>query len=93
MKRLLIGLVVTIAIVAGIAYAMRTTIVLRMMDRLVADAVANDRPIPVGPMTAGVITWFLVDSTASLAAGLPGNVVLNVSFLAFFAVPLVKLRR
>jgi len=62
------------------------------LDRLVVHAVTRGQPVPVGPMGAGVVTWFLVDSGDSLAAGLPGNVVLNVLFLGFFSVPLLRLR-
>lgn len=45
------------------------------------------------PMLVSVAAWFLVDSTASLIAGLPGNVVLNIGFLVLFVPPLVELRR
>jgi hypothetical protein len=34
-----------------------------------------------------VLTWFTVDSTASLAAGWPGNVVLNLGFAAMLLTP------
>ena len=37
--------------------------------------------------------WFVVDCVGSLAAGLPGNVVLNVLFLALFVPPLRALER
>lgn len=40
-----------------------------------------------------VIAWFVVDSTASLVAGFPGNVVLNVGFLGLLLPPLLVLRR
>jgi hypothetical protein len=39
----------------------------------------------------GIIAWFIVDSSASFAANIPGNVVLNVLFLVMFAPPLVRL--
>ena len=45
------------------------------------------------PMLVAVVAWFVVDSTASLLAGFPGNVVLNVGFLALLLPPLVVLRR
>jgi hypothetical protein len=35
-----------------------------------------------------VCTWFAVDSSASIAAGVPGNAVLNIVFLLMFVVPL-----
>jgi hypothetical protein len=37
---------------------------------------------------ASVISWFVVDGIGSTLAGAPGNVVLNVVFLALFTVPL-----
>ncbi len=36
-----------------------------------------------------IVIWFLLDSTASFAAGLPGNVLLNLGFLALFLFPLL----
>ena len=45
------------------------------------------------PMLLAVVAWFAVDSAGSLVAGLPGNVVLNLGFLALFLPPLVTLRR
>ena len=36
-----------------------------------------------------VVTWFLVDSTGSLASGAWLNVVANLAFLALFLVPLM----
>lgn len=44
------------------------------------------------PMLIAVIAWFVVDSTGSVAAGLPGNVILNIGFLVLFLPPLTKLR-
>jgi hypothetical protein len=37
---------------------------------------------------ASVVSWFVVDGIGSTLAGAPGNVVLNVVFLALFTVPL-----
>ncbi len=45
------------------------------------------------PLLVSVVVWFVVDSTGSLVAGLPGNVVLNTGFLAMFVPPLVLLLR
>ncbi|MEO0599979.1 MAG: hypothetical protein AAF211_00995 [Myxococcota bacterium] len=42
-------------------------------------------------MLSGLVTWFVVDSAGSLAAGLPANVVLNTVFLGLFLVPLLSL--
>lgn len=41
---------------------------------------------------ASVLVWFVIDSAGSLAAGWPGNVVLNVVFLVALLVPLTTLR-
>lgn len=45
------------------------------------------------PMLASVLVWFAIDSSGSVAAGLPGNVVLNTGFLLVFVPPLVVLWR
>ena len=44
-----------------------------------------------GLLAAGL--WFVVDSTGSVAAGVPSNVVMNCIFLATFAVPLLLVKR
>ena len=44
-----------------------------------------------GLLAAGI--WFVVDSTGSVAAGVPSNVVMNCIFLATFAVPLLLVKR
>jgi hypothetical protein len=44
-------------------------------------------------MLIALIAWFVVDSTGSFLADIPGNVVLNVSFLVLFVPPLLALRR
>ncbi len=41
------------------------------------------------PMLVGVLSWFAVDSVASIAAGFTGNVGLNVVFLLLFLPPLL----
>ncbi|MCP3938225.1 MAG: hypothetical protein GY708_22990 [Actinomycetia bacterium] len=45
------------------------------------------------PMMVSILVWFVVDSTGSVVAGLPGNVILNTGFLAVFLPPLISLRR
>lgn len=40
-----------------------------------------------GLFVASVLTWFAVDSTASLAAGWPGNVLLNLLFTVLLLAP------
>ncbi len=40
-----------------------------------------------------LIVWFLIDSTGSILAGLPGNVILNLSFLIIFIPPLIGLMK
>ncbi len=39
-----------------------------------------------------LLVWFAVDSTGSLAAGCPGNLVLNAAFAAFFLPPLILVK-
>ena len=39
-------------------------------------------------MLASVTTWFVIDSTASIAAGAPFNAILNVPFLLAIVLPL-----
>ena len=45
------------------------------------------------PMLRSVLAWFVVDSTGSLLAGVPGNVLLNVAFLVLLGLPLQRTRR
>jgi 4-amino-4-deoxy-L-arabinose transferase-like glycosyltransferase len=40
-----------------------------------------------------VLVWFAVDSTGSLAAGVPLNIASNLVFLALFLIPLVRMAR
>lgn len=40
-------------------------------------------------IAVSTVTWFVVDCAASIAAGAPVNAVLNIGFLALFAVPLL----
>ncbi len=63
-----------------------------MMFALSSGPVAEGSRGAVAAMLYGVVGWFVVDSTASVAAGIPYNLVLNVSFLVLFLPPLLKLR-
>lgn len=40
-----------------------------------------------------MVTWFVIDSAGSLAAGAPVNAVMNVGFLLLFVVPFWRGRR
>jgi hypothetical protein len=40
-----------------------------------------------GLFVTSVLTWFAIDSTASFAAGWPGNVVMNLLFAAMLLMP------
>jgi hypothetical protein len=64
-----------------------------MMLALTWSPLADDGPGLARPLLIGVVTWYVVDSVGSFAAGLPGNVVLNTSFLVLFLPPLVSLAR
>jgi hypothetical protein len=54
---------------------------------------------PTDPRLAGTLilagagSWFVIDSTASIAAGAPWNAAYNLIFLAMFAVPVLLGRR
>ena len=50
---------------------------------------ARDPALARTMIAVSMITWFVVDCAASVAAGAPVNAVLNVGFLALFAVPLL----
>jgi hypothetical protein len=41
----------------------------------------------------GLLSWFTFDSTGSFFAELPGNILLNVSFLLLFLPPLILLKK
>ena len=43
-------------------------------------------------MLSALVAWFVVDCAGSLAAGLPGNLLLNLSFLVLFVPPLRALQ-
>lgn len=42
---------------------------------------------------AGIVSWFVLDSLASVAAGAPLNAVLNIGFVVLFLWPLAILAR
>ena len=63
-----------------------------MMVLIVAPAVARgDEAIRRSAIIA-ILTWFVVDSTGSIASGVPGNAVLNSVFLAVFLAPLIMVK-
>ena len=47
----------------------------------------------VKPMKIALLFWFVSDSAGSLAAGVPGNVVLNITFITMFMIPIYFLQR
>lgn len=61
-----------------------------LMLRLARENVFQE-PIRAG-MQGALLLWFVTDSMGSFAAGLPGNVVLNVVFLILFLIPLRLLK-
>ncbi|MEM7180043.1 MAG: hypothetical protein AAF518_03965 [Spirochaetota bacterium] len=52
----------------------------------------GNEPVRKG-ILVGILAWYVVDSTGSFVAGLPGNVVLNTLFLLLFLPPLIGLRQ
>lgn len=53
------------------------------------DKLYQDNPALIGKMImSSILTWYIVDSTASVVAGAPLNFIGNLSFLALFAIPL-----
>lgn len=68
-----------------------------LMLQLVRGPLAG-RDLPAAGATARMITiglgaWFVIDTSGSFAAGLPGNAVLNAGFLLLFLPPLLRLLR
>jgi hypothetical protein len=53
----------------------------------------SDPALAATLVRTSLLAWFAVDSTASILAGAPLNVVLNAVFLAAFLVPLGMLAR
>lgn len=58
-----------------------------MLYGLAAGPIARGDRDARGLFVASVLTWFGIDSSASLAAGWPGNVVLNLGFAAMLLTP------
>jgi hypothetical protein len=56
-----------------------------------------DRILPTDPvlgrqlLTTSLLSWFVIDSTASWLAGVPLNVVLNTALLLLFLLPLWRM--
>ena len=61
-----------------------------LMLRLAREHVFQE-PIRSG-MQSALLLWFVTDSTGSFAAGLPGNIILNVVFLVLFLISLRLLK-
>jgi hypothetical protein len=56
---------------------------LQVTRRVAAQDLAAGRAI----LLPGILAWFVMDGAGSVAAGAPFNAVVNVIFLALFAVP------
>lgn len=55
------------------------------------DKLYQDNPALIGRIIiTSLLTWFVVDSTASVLAGAPFNFIGNLGFLALFLVPLMR---
>ncbi|PSL20621.1 excinuclease ABC subunit A [Shimia abyssi] len=59
-----------------------------VMWRITIDVYAKHPALGARIIKAGIVTWFLIDSTGSVLAGAWFNVVLNSGFLALFMLPL-----
>lgn len=60
---------------------------------LVAPLVERGDPLGRRGGLTGLLVWFVVDSTASVLAGVPGNAVSNAVLMAPILIPLFSLRR
>lgn len=63
-----------------------------MMFLLVRNFFNKDFVLVRKLMLVGIVCWFVIDSTGSFLAKLPGNVLLNVSFLCLFLPPLLLVK-
>lgn len=55
------------------------------------DKLYRDNPAMIGRMImTSLLTWYMVDSTASAVAGAPLNFIGNLGFLALFLIPLMR---
>ncbi len=61
--------------------------------RLTAELLPREPALARSLIRQSVLTWFVIDSTGSVLAGAPANVVGNLAFLALFLVPLAWGRR
>ena len=64
-----------------------------LMYLLVAPEQMTHNPALPRMMVVALAAWFVIDSVGSLLAELPGNIVLNVAFMALFVPPLVAIQR
>lgn len=64
-----------------------TTILVLLRDRT-----ASFLPTTWRAITFGLLVWFVVDGSVSIAAGATGNLVLNAVFLSVFAPGLIATR-
>jgi len=60
-----------------------------MLILIVAPAIVRGDEAVRRNAIIAILTWFVVDSSGSIASGVPMNAVLNCVFLAAFAAPLV----
>ena len=60
---------------------------------LVAPLIERGEPLGRRGGLAGLLVWFVIDSTASALAGVPGNAVSNAVLMLPLLIPLVMLRR
>ncbi|PKN68673.1 MAG: hypothetical protein CVU54_13650 [Deltaproteobacteria bacterium HGW-Deltaproteobacteria-12] len=63
-----------------------------LMFLLVRNFLNNDFALVRRLILISIVAWFVVDSTGSFLAELPGNVLLNVSFLFLFLPPLLLVK-
>lgn len=55
------------------------------------DKLYEDNPVLIGRMIiSSLLTWYFIDSLASVAAGAPLNFIGNLGFLVLFLVPLMR---
>ena len=60
-----------------------------LMFLLVRNFLQKDYALVRKLILVGILSWFVIDSTGSFFAELPGNILLNVSFLCLFLPPLL----
>ena len=70
------------AVLGGVMVGWGTLIFL-----LVRNFLNNDFALVRKLILVSIVSWFVIDSTGSFLAELPGNVLLNVSFLCLFLPP------